>query len=485
MFRSLWARLLLAFVLVLGVALGGIAFFAATATSNEFRGYTERRSEADYGRIQAVLGSYYSENQSWNGVQPVVERLAEATGNPIVVIDTNGIVVADSDKRTIGQQIGASQQAGHPSEPQRSEPQPGARPPRGVPVFYQGVPVGTVVVPPTPPAQPGEAAFLASVTRSLLVSTGAAAVLAIFLTLFLSRRILGPVEALTSAARAMEKGDLSQRVHANSQDEVGELARAFNAMAGSLARTEELRQNMVTDVAHELRTPLTNIRGYLEAMRDGVLPPEPDNLNSVYDEAMHLTRLVDDLQELALAEAGQLKMEMAPTDVRSIVERAVRAVAARAIDHGVDISAKVPEELPEVSVDQMRITQVLVNLLNNAIIHTPDDGRIVIAAVEAGDFVEVAVSDTGYGIPSEHLPYIFDRFYRADPSRARTTGGRGIGLAIVKQLVEAHGGSVWVQSEVGKGSTFTFTLPRVARPESPGKSRRAGEPASTRASSRA
>ncbi len=358
--------------------------------------------------------------------------------------------------------------------------------------MYEGVQVATVHADPGSPAAAFDAAFIASVSRSLLWSAAAAAVVALALTFFLSRRVLGPVEALTSAAKAMEHGDLSQRVKVKSRDEVGELASAFNAMAGSLAKTEELRRNMVSDVAHELRTPLTNIRGYLEAMRDGVLAPDKATLDSAYEEAIHLTRLVDDLQDLALAEAGQLKLDKSATDLADVVERAVRAVAPQAMDKGIDLSVNVAGKLPQVEVDQVRITQVLLNLLSNALVHTPEGGAVGVSATTdqpsamslqsptdtsqnpeprtqnlgaATPFVLVSVSDTGHGIAHEHLPYIFDRFYRVDPSRARSTGGSGIGLAISRRLVEAHGGRIWVESGPGKGSRFRFSLPLAPRPE--------------------
>jgi signal transduction histidine kinase len=293
----------------------------------------------------------------------------------------------------------------------------------------------------------------------LLLAAGVAGLAAVLLTLVLSRRILRPVEALTAAAQRMEKGDLSQRVEVHSQDEIGELARAFNAMADGLARLEELRRNMVTDVAHELRTPLSNIRGYLEALQDGVVEPKPEVIDSLHEEAMLLNRLVDDLRELTLAEAGQLKLERRPVAPADLVDRALEAARAQAEAKGIALQADLPEDLPLVDVDSQRIGQVLGNLLSNALTHTPPGGKVVVVARAKQLAVEVSVSDTGEGIPLERLPYIFERFYRADRSRSRATGGTGLGLSIAKQLVEAHGGRISVASQVGQGTTFTFTLP--------------------------
>jgi len=248
-------------------------------------------------------------------------------------------------------------------------------------------------------------------------------------------------------------------VEVQSEDEIGELAQAFNAMADGLARLEELRRNMVSDVAHELRTPLSNIRGYLEAVRDGVVEPRPEVIASLYEEAMLLNRLVDDLQELSLAEAGQLRLERRPVAPADVVNKATEAARAQAAAKGIALQVDLPEGLPLVDVDSQRIGQVLGNLLSNALTHTPSGGKVVITAQARQSDVELRVGDTGEGISPEHLPYIFERFYRADKSRSRATGGTGLGLSIARQLVEAHGGRISVASQAGRGTTFTFTLP--------------------------
>jgi len=216
---------------------------------------------------------------------------------------------------------------------------------------------------------------------------------------------------------------------------------------------------MISDVAHELRTPLANIRGYLEALRDRVVEPSPEVVDSLYDEAMILSRLVDDLQELALAEAGQLRLAREPVDVADVVQQAVQSFQPQAAAKGLTVEAELAGALPPVDADRQRVGQVLRNLLRNAVAYTPAGGKVTVSARQVGEEVEVAVRDTGVGIAPEHLPYIFERFYRADRSRTRSTGGAGLGLTIVKELVEAHGGHVRVESQVGAGSTFTFTLP--------------------------
>jgi signal transduction histidine kinase len=301
--------------------------------------------------------------------------------------------------------------------------------------------------------------FLAAINRSVLLGALMAGAVAIVITLVVSHRIVRPVESLTSAARRMEKGDLTARVKATSSDEIGQLAHAFNAMADGLAKQEQLRRNMVSDVAHELRTPLTNIRGYLEAAKDGLVQPDGALVDNLYEEAILLNRLVNDLQELALAEAGQLHLERQSVKVDDVACATVEVFCPRAEARDVSLHVDVPPDLPLVQADPHRVRQVLRNLLDNALDYTPPGGQVTLAAQQDGAWVNIQVRDTGPGIAPEHLPYVFERFYRADPSRTRATGGAGLGLAIVKQLVEAHGGRVWAESTLGAGTTFGFTLP--------------------------
>jgi signal transduction histidine kinase len=308
---------------------------------------------------------------------------------------------------------------------------------------------------------PASEIFLRSLNRALLFVAVLAGAMTVVLSLVLSRHILGPVEALTAATRRVQRGDLSQRVSVQSKDEIGELATAFNAMAGGLQRLEELRRNMVTDVAHELRTPLSNVRGYLEAFRDGVMEPDSTNIDSVYEEAMLLNRLVDDLQELSLAEAGQLRLDRQAVSLSEVLTRSVEALQARAAARSVSLVASLPRDLPALDADPHRLAQILGNLLSNGLSHTPAGGEIRVTASASDGMISVVVSDTGQGIAGEDLPYIFERFYRVDPSRARSTGGVGLGLAIAKQLVEAHGGSISVRSEPDQGTEFTLCLPVV------------------------
>jgi signal transduction histidine kinase len=216
---------------------------------------------------------------------------------------------------------------------------------------------------------------------------------------------------------------------------------------------------MVSDIAHELRSPLTNVRGYLEAINDGVMQPDKATISSIYDETVLLSRLINDLQELSLAEAGELKLYCQPEDVADLVRQSITAIQAKASEKGLEVSCDIPADLPHVNIDFLRIKQVLLNLLENALVHTPAGGRISITANLIPGYIEVSVSDSGEGIPDDEINNIFERFHRVDKSRSRSTGGSGLGLTISRYIVEEHKGTIRARSEPGKGSRFSFTLP--------------------------
>jgi signal transduction histidine kinase len=451
-------RLFLSFLLVIVVAVGAVAIFVSRTASGEVDRYATRTYDVRIGRVGALLASYYLEQHGWAGVEPVVDQIGRLYNQRVVLIDQQGLVVADSQGMI---------EAG--TEPQ-FEPQ------QAIPIMAGQLRFGAVAVMPQAPAPPpggvpaedeSVSSLSSSINRYLLWGGLLAVAVAAAVTLFMSRRILSPAESLAQAARAMSRGDFSQRVHVRSRDEFGELAIAFNAMAADLERTEQLRRNLVADVAHELRTPLSNIQGHLEAIRDGLLPAEPATLDSIYEEVLLLARLVEDLQELTLAEAGQLTLLHQPADVADIARRAASAAQPQAEARGLTIETDLPGQPATANVDPERIGQVLRNLLSNAIIHTSEGGRITVELKDEGHELRVTVADTGTGIPADDLPYVFERFYRVDRSRVRATGGAGLGLTIAKRLVEAHGGTIGVESDLGKGSRFAFTLPKTAPPPSP------------------
>ncbi|MDP6103010.1 MAG: ATP-binding protein, partial [Dehalococcoidia bacterium] len=265
---------------------------------------------------------------------------------------------------------------------------------------------------------------------------------------------------LSLAARRLGQGDLSQRVSAEGRDEVAYLGSTFNSMAEDLEKAEQQRRSLMADVAHELRTPLSNIQGYLEAVRDGLLQPDADTIDTIYHQALHLAHLIEDLRLLAMAEAGALRLDIQLESLEELLSKSVEAVRPRAEARDVSLSLETPSDLSLVKMDRTRVAQVIGNLLENAIIHTPQGGRVtVLAEVMSDGMVRVVVADTGDGIPGEGLTQVFERFYRIDPSRNRSTGGAGLGLTIAKKLVEAHGGTIHAESEPGNGSLFIFELP--------------------------
>jgi two-component system sensor histidine kinase BaeS len=276
--------------------------------------------------------------------------------------------------------------------------------------------------------------------------------------IFTGRRLVRPILALTGAAQRMTNGDHAARVPVSGKDEVARLGHAFNAMAESIQQHDHQRKAMVSDVAHELRTPLANIKGYLVASEDGVVPLDRELVTSLLEETGLLEHLVADLQDLALADAGMLRIHPAPRDLAEVAEQVVAAHRPAAEAAGITLTAATTGVAPTV-VDSARIRQALGNLVSNAIRYTPDGGRVVIGVRRTGDNYLLTVTDNGSGIAPEHLPHLFDRFYRVEHSRSRATGGSGLGLAITKHLVEAHQGTITATSRPDHGSTFTIHLP--------------------------
>ncbi len=289
----------------------------------------------------------------------------------------------------------------------------------------------------------------------------AAAVAAVVVSVFVSRGLSAPIRAITAASQRISEGHYSERVRATGRDELGQLAESFNRMAEKLEQTEAMRRQLIGDVSHELRTPLTAIKGSMEGLMDNVLPADAETFGQIHEEADRLARLVDDLQELSRVEAGSFDLDRKPVAVSDLATFTLKRFSRQYEAKGVTLTSDLPAALPSVLADEDRIGQVLLNLVGNALRYTPAGGRVTISAEARGREVEVSVADTGVGIPPEHLPHIFDRFYRVDKSRSRQAGGgSGIGLTIAKHLVEAHGGTLRVESAgEGRGSTFRFTLP--------------------------
>ncbi|MFC2013771.1 ATP-binding protein [Chloroflexota bacterium] len=441
MIHSLRFRLLVAFTLVIVIAVGTVFFFVNQMTQGEFRQFSERSEHMRFTRVGFELSRYYHTQGSWEGIQSYVEQWGNLYGKRIILTDLGGMVLADSEGDLLGEQYHADT----PGMPLST--------PRG-----GGIPGRLYISPETSVELPSTQGLSRAISYFLLWGGLLAIAIALLITFFLSRRISAPIKSITLASKRLGQRDFSQRVQIKEKGEIGELANTFNSMTTDLEQAEELQRNMVADIAHELRTPLSNIKGYLEAFRDGVIKADTGTIQSLDEEATLLLRLVDDLQELSLAEAGELKLNRQAENIIRLIQQTVSAKRHQAAAKGVLVSTDLPDNLPMGNIDAHRINQVLLNLLDNAIAHTAKDGTIIVTAKQEGNWIEVAVTDTGKGIPPEDLPNVFERFYRVDKSRTRATGGSSLGLTITKRLVEAHGGKIKVQSELGKGSCFSFTV---------------------------
>jgi len=482
--NSLQFRLMVAFTGVILLTVGAVFITIWGATIEQIQQLSYRVERMVIDRIQYQITEYYLENNGWEGVQPLVSQVGEQFRHRVILADAEGKIIADSSEapeEKLNLEHFSSKTL--TSSLERWSPEPGGPPTSQPQIFMFFEPR---IPPPPDSAEPATATqgesqtigflFILPLTQSeiglaalqiiytqlgsyFLIGAFLAVIVAFLITLFLSRRILSPIKDLRSAAQRLGKGDFSQRVDISDRSEIGELASTFNSMADNLQRDEQLRQHMVSDIAHELRSPLTNVRGYLEAINDGVMQPDKETVSSIYGETILLSRLINDLQELSLAEAGELKLSLQPEEVPELVRLSVNAVQAKASEKDINLSHDIPADLPRVNIDFLRIKQVLLNLLENALAHTPAGGHINISAKSDPGFVEISVSDSGEGIPAEEINNIFERFHRVDKSRSRSTGGSGLGLTISKYIIEEHKGKIWARSESGKGSCFTFTLP--------------------------
>jgi signal transduction histidine kinase len=469
--RSLTIKLVLAFLLtsVAGVALASL--FIRQFVTREFDTYVIEQQRDGF---IAAIGSFYQENGSWNGLERWLRSRAAsqrsiATPGPGLglrvrfgLAGADGTVILPFGGHLPGERAGADELAG------------------GAPVLVDGRAVGTVITPDLAAFRNvAEQRYLARTDTALGIAAAVMIGVALLLGVLLARLITRPVRELTAAARQIAGGDLEQQVPVRSRDELGVLSAQFNHMSAGLARATQLRRRMTADVAHDLRTPLTVIAGYLEALRDNVLKPTPERFAAMYSETQLLLHLVEDLHTLSLADAGELSLQRARIAPRQLLERVASTYQHAAEQGGVALRVCADDDLPEICADAEQLTRALGNLVSNALRYTPPGGTIVLGArcetngerrttneaevvpfvLRPSSFVVLDIRDTGVGIAAEHLPAIFERFYRADPSRQEATGGSGLGLAIVKSIVEAHGGQVGVESVPGQGTTFTIALP--------------------------
>lgn len=463
-FRTKWTdselqtKLILTFLLVVATGIIVVTGVISYSTKIFFNEYVQQNIGLRATHWRGSFESYYiKNNRSWSGVQKLLNeetshqhrgfRRGMMPVERVILTDENSIVLADSDGTGLGQKP--------PKLSRKNE----------TVIDIDGKIVGKVILGMSPP--PGvislEQRFFESVIGATMLACVIAAILAVSLAVYFSRRISIPLVSLTEAANRLTGKDFKYRLLIPSKDEIGALANAFNIMAETIDKNEQIRNHLIADVAHELRTPITIIRGNLESLQAGVLEPSQEVIVSMHDELLRLSRLINDLQEISLAESGKLLLNRKKTSANELVRKVASSFKVSASGKAIKININLPEKEHLVDIDEDRVVQVLSNILSNAIRHTPNGEKIDILLEEKEeDLICFSVADSGQGIKVEDIPYIFERFYRGSKSRNRIDGGTGLGLAIAKSLTEAHGGRIAVDCPPTGGSIFTVCLPRIS-----------------------
>jgi signal transduction histidine kinase len=464
--RSVRLRVLLMMLAVSLVTLGGVGLFSSRTATIDLTDIRMPPMRVDVAAATRSIESAYTRAGSWRGITGVLAGIESRAGARVLLVSPKGRVIAASDAPLAAANVTLAQDGtlrldesdgGGTAGASAHEDVIELRSPSSVAKDAIGRTLALVYFLPAPGSAGSlpPLAVAGDINRSIWLAIVIAGIAAAAAAFVLSSYILRPIGALTAASRRLAGGDLRARVAAGGEDEIGELGRSFNAMADTLAKLAKLREEMVADVAHELRTPLTHIRGRIEAIQDGRMQPEPRVIDALHADALLLQRLVQDLQDLSLADAGALHLTREPLDLEASVRSEIAAMPAghRPID------VRIARELPRVMADPVRLRQILNNLLANAVRHASDGGEVWVGARCIKDAVEITVHNDGPVLAPADLVAIFERFYRADRSRSRETGGAGLGLAIVKQLVQAHGGNVWAENTTPLGVSVLFTMP--------------------------
>jgi signal transduction histidine kinase len=444
--RSITQKLVLAFVGISLLSILLVVLVARYTTDREFRDFTFTNNNSS---ILIALQDYYNAQGSWQGIEhaELARRIPPPNlqlprRDPLTVTDVGGKVLRPGSGYFIGDIVPADKLQ------------------HGTAIEVNGKTVGYLIFAPLPFEENSpERAFLNRINQFLIYSAIGTIAIALFLGILLSRTLTRPIRELTAATRAVSEGNLSLEVPVRSRDEMGELAGSFNRMSAELARSLNLRRQMTADIAHELRTPLSLILGHAEAVHDGVLPPTVENFEIIREEALRLERLVDDLRTLSLADAGELSLDREPVALQKLIQTIATRYRHLANQRDITLTLNLASSLPEIPLDAGRIIQVLTNILDNALRHTPNDGKIIISAKTVEGNVEVSIQDSGPGAPESDLPHLFDRFYRADSARDRASGGSGLGLAIARSIIEAHQGNIWAENGTNGGLRIVIMLP--------------------------
>lgn len=445
---SLQRKILLPLLLVTLIALSS-GVLLRSFIIRDFKAFAEGRSIDRLYQVLAVLEGRFAEDNGWQQKRLATDLIwANQMGFEIRLYDHQGLLIITTEQALsdlpplMRKRISASTEGLPEAGPEDYHPYP---------LFLQGQEIGLLEVRIPRPIK--EELFIRSSNLFLLYSTAGMGLLAVLLSVLLARRLSRPLQRLTTAAEGIASGDLGQRVPLNTNDEIGRLATAFNTMADSLEGHERLRKQLVSNAAHELRTPLMVIRGELEGMLDGVLPSSPEALQSLHQETGRLTAILDGVDELSRAEASFLSLQREEVQLKLLCEGIATRFGRLAEDKQARIVVACPDGLT-VWADPDRLSQILINLLTNALKALPDQGRVELRATETGQTAVIELSDNGHGISPELLPHIFERFYKG------AQGGLGLGLAIVRELVAAHNGTIEVASEPGRGTTFILRLPK-------------------------
>lgn len=439
--------LMIAIVLIMTAVMIALTWFA---TQNAFVQFVTITTDNQNARVEQSVGRFIEEVEDIQQIQPLVDELSYSTGVDIIVVDgISGEMLLESD--------GENEEVVWIDHDFVFEPNQLFQLPITPIAETTNFTVRTqpMIASSQIPLSPSQN-FSQSVSQSLLISATVASSIAVMIAIAMSHTITKPIRILTEATKQLENGDQTPKIPVSGRGEIADLSRAFNNMVDTLQRNEQIRRNMVTDVAHELRTPMTNIRGYIEAMQDGIIPLEKSQLDSLHEEALHITHLITDLQQLSLAEAGKLSLDFAPVNLPDVIQQVLTLWSPAAKEHNIELEAQIEPNLPQIMADHHRLIQILQNLLSNAIRYSPPNSTVTIKAHYTDQVVSISVTDRGAGIEANELPFVFDRFYRADESRNRTTGGTGLGLAITRELVHAHGGEIEAKSIPNHATTFTI-----------------------------
>lgn len=463
-FNQLWQKLAFSFILVTLVAVLAAYFLINFAIEKGFKGYFSEKEQLQYEKIGQSIALLYRDKAGFSPQLDMAVRHFSMMNNvDIQVVDARGRVIAQSPSLiSLNNYMPMMQEhMGLPGSSLIDTQKLILGKTTEVPIIAHNKKVATVLV--TPLIKPGELdedqRFKASINSSLILGGLAATLVALGLSFLISTRITKPLSLMTVSAKKMEQGDLSQRIEVKGEDEISQLGEAFNHLSMALARQENLRKNLTADIAHELRTPLTTLRTHLEAVLDGVMPPSKENLQSMHEEILRLTRLVDDLGKLAEAESGALKLNLTEEDIHTLIKKVTTNMQPLFQEKDVHLVTEFSATQNLIKIDKDKIQQVLLNLLSNALKFTPSGGKVKVTTASQPDKLIITVKDTGIGISKKEQSLIFERFYRVDKSRSRATGGSGIGLTVANQMVKMHGGNIKVKSRLGQGSEFSISLP--------------------------